>query len=493
VDKLGQVNVENQTTSILSLLRTTSAVESKDSVSKQKVSESRSDGVFRQLLALQAKIGENPTPSTQSNTLPLSGNVLPDSVRIAATDPKLDLNILTQIKGMSRADLASLAEEIVDTNPAAITEFLIAAQKATTLIPASGVQLGDRSSVNLFEGSTAKLSGTPVWSDQELIRRAELAGISVDVAKKVMDAAQKSSRLTDADVLALSTETTTKQLQSKTAPGVVSAKEQAQTLMQQLNGQLRASFEKNTLGKQGGVATGDTKTDFTVIKSLQLEAGMGILRGTDAGTRMSTMAFLEQRGAFKQHIDPVNSNQSGQASLGVGIEDSLTLTIPDTARHAEAIQTKSGVLFKDALLNGQNEAQIQKALGERVMRMVESGNWKTDMDLNPSQLGSIRIRLSMENSELSLNLASTNPAVRELLEATLPRLREGLLDAGFDLAQSGVSSGEQGSTQSQEFAENSADSQSRFIAKSDAMSADVDGDNASPNSQSHDGELDAFA
>jgi flagellar hook-length control protein FliK len=115
------------------------------------------------------------------------------------------------------------------------------------------------------------------------------------------------------------------------------------------------------------------------------------------------------------------------------------------------------------------------------------------MDLNPSQLGSIRIRLSMENSELSLNLASANPAVRELLEATLPRLREGLSDAGFDLAQSSVSSGEQGSTQSQEFAENSADSQSRFVAKSDLISADEDSETVSPNSQSHDGELDAFA
>lgn len=479
--------MENQTTSILSLLRTTSAVESKDSVSKQKVSESRSDGVFRQLLALQAKIGGSASASTQLNALPHSGNVLPDSAQIQAAD----VNILFQLKGMSRADLASLAEEIVDTNPAAITTFLTAAQKATMLIPATGIQLGERS---LGAGSVAKPSGVPIWSDQELIQRAELAGISTDVAKKVMDAAQNSSRLTDADVLALSTEATTKQLLSKTAFGAAGAREQAQTLMQQLNGQLRASFEKNTLGKEGsGVSTANTKTDFTVIKTLQFDAGMGILRGSDIGTRMSTMAFLEQRGAFKQSIDASNSSQSGQSGLGLGFEDSLTLTIPDTARHAEAIQTKSGTLFKDALLNSQNEAQIQKALGERVMRMVESGNWKTDMDLNPSQLGSIRIRLSMENSELSLNLASTNPAVRELLEATLPRLREGLSDAGFSLAQSSVSSGEQGSAQGQDFAENPAESKTSFAAKSDVMSMDADSDTTSPNSQSHDGELDAFA
>jgi flagellar hook-length control protein FliK len=137
----------------------------------------------------------------------------------------------------------------------------------------------------------------------------------------------------------------------------------------------------------------------------------------------------------------------------------------------------------------QNDERLQKAVGERIMRMVESGNWDTEMELNPARLGTIRIRLSMEGSELQVSMSSQNAGVRDLLEASMPRLRDGLSDSGIALANSTVD---------QELSQQSGGSQKEQEQQAEAVavkakhnSDDIVGQSAQQSS--HDGELDTFA
>ena len=60
------------------------------------------------------------------------------------------------------------------------------------------------------------------------------------------------------------------------------------------------------------------------------------------------------------------------------------------------------------------------------------------LSLNPQELGPVEIRLAMQNDEVSIQLASTNAAVREALEQALPRLREMFEQTGLKLVDQQV-------------------------------------------------------
>jgi flagellar hook-length control protein FliK len=150
---------------------------------------------------------------------------------------------------------------------------------------------------------------------------------------------------------------------------------------------------------------------------------------------------------------------------------------------------RSAGAFRDQLMTPQNEERLQKAVGERIMRMVESGNWDTEMELNPARLGTIRIRLSMEGSELQVAMSSQNAGVRDLLEASMPRLRDGLNDSGIALANSTV---DQDLSQQSGGSQNEQEQQSEAVVVQSKQNSD-DIVESSSQTSSHDGELDTFA
>jgi flagellar hook-length control protein FliK len=53
-------------------------------------------------------------------------------------------------------------------------------------------------------------------------------------------------------------------------------------------------------------------------------------------------------------------------------------------------------------------------------------------------MGRVEISLSVNGDKAVANFVSANPAVREALEAAMPRLREVLADAGIQLGQTQV-------------------------------------------------------
>lgn len=79
-------------------------------------------------------------------------------------------------------------------------------------------------------------------------------------------------------------------------------------------------------------------------------------------------------------------------------------------------------------------------IGNRVVWMANRMESRADLVLTPPQMGRIEVSLSMSGDQATASFVSGNPAVREALEAALPRLREVLADAGVQLGQTQVSS-----------------------------------------------------
>ncbi|HWQ94848.1 MAG TPA: flagellar hook-length control protein FliK [Gammaproteobacteria bacterium] len=80
-----------------------------------------------------------------------------------------------------------------------------------------------------------------------------------------------------------------------------------------------------------------------------------------------------------------------------------------------------------------------QALGQRVMWLVKQDMQGAELRINPPQLGPIEMRIVMNNDQTSVSFTSQHAAVREALEAAVPRLRDMFSDNGLNLANVNVS------------------------------------------------------
>ncbi len=96
-------------------------------------------------------------------------------------------------------------------------------------------------------------------------------------------------------------------------------------------------------------------------------------------------------------------------------------------------------------------ANWSNELGNKLTWMASSQRQQADLVLNPPQLGRVEISLTVNGDQASVVFASSNAEVRELLEGSLPRLREIMSGAGINLgeAQVGSESASQFGTQDQ--------------------------------------------
>lgn len=105
-------------------------------------------------------------------------------------------------------------------------------------------------------------------------------------------------------------------------------------------------------------------------------------------------------------------------------------------------------------------------IGNRLVWMVNRTNSHAELVLTPPNMGRVEVSLSVSGDQASASFVSSNPAVREALEAAMPRLREALADAGIQLGQSQV--GAENARQSAQEEKNGDNFGSTHNASSDA-------------------------
>ncbi len=105
----------------------------------------------------------------------------------------------------------------------------------------------------------------------------------------------------------------------------------------------------------------------------------------------------------------------------------------------------------DAAQQAQLPLQLTKELAndqvaEKVQMMMSKNLKNLDIRLDPPELGRMQIRMTMNSDLANVHFTVTNPQARDIIEQTLPRLREMLAQQGMQLADSSVqqqSNGEQ--------------------------------------------------
>lgn len=110
------------------------------------------------------------------------------------------------------------------------------------------------------------------------------------------------------------------------------------------------------------------------------------------------------------------------------------------ANHASVIETKPLPLPTATLQAPVGTAGWGDALGQKVVWMAGQQTQVAELHLNPPHLGPMEVRLSVSNDQVSALFVSHQPAVREAIEAAMPRLREMFADSGMTLGNATVGS-----------------------------------------------------
>ncbi|TON23047.1 flagellar hook-length control protein FliK [Vibrio parahaemolyticus] len=108
---------------------------------------------------------------------------------------------------------------------------------------------------------------------------------------------------------------------------------------------------------------------------------------------------------------------------------------------------------EEAAQQAQLPLQLTKELAneqvaEKVQMMMSKNLKNLDIRLDPPELGRMQIRMTMNNDLANVHFTVTNPQARDIIEQTLPRLREMLAQQGMQLADSSVQQQSSGQQQS---------------------------------------------
>lgn len=172
---------------------------------------------------------------------------------------------------------------------------------------------------------------------------------------------------------------------------------------------------QNMTDTESALSTSDVMTQNDETENLSTEdqvEELGELQDEDVVQIEVTGSTEKESSAGKEYLSQNGANQQFYSS-------SETLT-----------QTVSSVQSTTSYSTTVDTLDIIRQITERISVTNTAEESTVEMQLNPENLGKIYINVSARNGEISANIAASNDAVREALEAQLINLRESLNQAG---------------------------------------------------------------
>lgn len=170
----------------------------------------------------------------------------------------------------------------------------------------------------------------------------------------------------------------------------------------------------------------------------------------------SAKMALRAESSSKLHSETDLARQSALSSMG---NEAPVVTLPAqghdllaalrqqnavSARQPEHVQTPNTPL---PLRNSEQSAQV---LHEQVQFLLNRKLDTVEIRLDPPELGNLQIKLQLNQDQAQVGITVHNTQARELLEQTLPRLREMLAQQGILLGQAQIQQQQQGQTHDQQ-------------------------------------------
>jgi flagellar hook-length control protein FliK len=128
----------------------------------------------------------------------------------------------------------------------------------------------------------------------------------------------------------------------------------------------------------------------------------------------------------------VEGNVFNTAGMAASSADKLLNQISGTSTNP-ALQ--SSVLQQPLELHAKHASAI---MGERILMMLGQGKQEVTIRLDPAELGSMHIKLHVQQDQLQVAIQTQVGQSRDIIEQNLPRLREQLAQQGINLGEASV-------------------------------------------------------
>ncbi len=160
--------------------------------------------------------------------------------------------------------------------------------------------------------------------------------------------------------------------------------------------------------------------------------------------RTAETAVTQQIGKLVEHLG-LNAEEGDEWTrfLQVPLSAGGILTMAPMTAGNQAVTPLPPQLATNLLHMGVPQAVAGKgwdqAIAQRVMWMVQGDQQFARLKLNPPNLGPLEVRVNVNQDQTSVNFIAAQPAVREALEAAMPRLREMFDQQSMQLVRADVS------------------------------------------------------
>lgn len=173
-----------------------------------------------------------------------------------------------------------------------------------------------------------------------------------------------------------------------------------------------------------------SKIDRSSVLGNQIEVKEGVTFNlADAELELEDEDGL---GAGKDHSKSQLQEDSGSGNKSNGLVNGIDLKSASRYKALDPVPVSTGIK------QGVGQPGWNEALSNRVMVLVNERVSSAKIHLEPSQLGPIQIKITMQNDQASVVFVSHNALTRESIESALPRLREAFEQNGINLADVNV-------------------------------------------------------
>ncbi|MBX2839887.1 MAG: flagellar hook-length control protein FliK [Gammaproteobacteria bacterium] len=197
------------------------------------------------------------------------------------------------------------------------------------------------------------------------------------------------------------------------------------------------------------------------------------------------------RSAKVSSVTNIDASALTELTVGTDINESV-LSMPSVTTGARLGSVSEGSSMFTTPINI-NSPDLPVKLSQHVLSMAENGVRSATLRVHPAELGPIQIDIAVEAEQITVNIAAAQTQSRDLLEASLPRLREQLSDQEFTQVDVNVGSEKQESGHLADGSARESDSDKGFNFVERELEEDTSRLSLKDTAISHDGRIDAYA
>jgi len=297
-------------------------------------------------------------------------------------------------------------------------------------LPAKGANIASSASasalVNVTDLSTL---------DSSVAETTNVNGVSHDELTQVLQTSELSTDLVDltepADTTTAATLASMSTVAGLTDSNPRFTKGDALVTSDSING--GGTLDSEILGGAGKANVAAGLGDLGLVKNTPFGQANSMTAVASAAVTESNNSALEQLGTAS--AEPIEQLDFAQIMESARKQEPLDQSTRTMAKAPVLTEAEQQVLEKRVNLNNN---QATSELNEKIAIMAGKELQTATIRLDPAELGSMNIKLVVQNDQINVTIQAQNNQSRDLLEQQMPRLREMLQQQGMTLGDTQV-------------------------------------------------------